>query len=62
MDQPVHIDLADGESGGEPPLRQQGTVFRDHIVAGEHHIGGGLSLSGIRVHITAHQPGGLACH
>ena len=62
VDQPVHVDLTDGETGGEPPLRQQGAVFRDQVVAGEHHVGGRLSLAGVGVHIAAHQPGGLARH
>ena len=53
--QPVHIDLADGEPRGKAPLRQQGTVLGDHVVAGEHQVGGGLSFPSIGVHISAHQ-------
>ena len=60
--QPVHIDLADGEAGGKPPLRQQGAVFGNQVVAAEHQVGGGLPLSRVGVHIAARQPGGLARH
>ena len=62
MDQPVHVDLTDGEARGKAPLRQQGPVFRDQVVAGEHHVGGGLPLTGVGIHIAAHEPGGLAGH
>ena len=58
----LHVDLADGQSGGEPALSQQGAVFRDHIVSREHQVGGGLPLAGVGVHIGAHEPGGLAAH
>ena len=58
----IHVDLADGEPGGKPPLGQQRTVFRDEVVAGEHQIRGGLALAGVGVHVAAHQPSGLARH
>ena len=58
----IHVDLADGEPGGKPPLRQQRAVFRNEVMAREHQIRGGLALAGIGVHVAAHQPGGLARH
>ena len=45
--QALYVNLADGESGGKAPLRQQGTVLGDHVVAGEHQVGGGLPLPGV---------------
>ena len=57
-----HINLTDGQARGEAPLRQQDAVFRDHVVAGKHQVRGGLALSGVGVHIAAHQPAGLAGH
>ena len=57
--QPLHIDLRDGEPGGEAALRQQRPVLRDEVVAHEHHVGGGLPLPGVGVDIAAHQPGRL---
>ena len=62
VDQPVHVDLADGEAGGKSPLGQNGTVFRHDVVAGKHQIGGGFALTGVGVHIAAHQPSALAGH
>ena len=60
--QALYVDLADGESGGKAPLRQQGAVLRDDVVAAEHQVGGGLPLPGVGVHIAAQQAARLPRH
>ena len=62
VDQTAHIDLADGQPRGKPPLRQQHPVFRNHVVAGKDQIGGGLPLPGVGVDVGAAQPPGLSHH
>ena len=41
--QPLHVEFRDGQPAGKAPLGQQGSVFRNEVVAGEHQIGGALS-------------------
>ena len=54
--QPVHVNLRNRQPGCKPFFRQHGAVFRNHVVAGEYQVSGGLPLPGVRVDITAHQP------
>src|SRR5699024_786752 len=62
IDQPLHVDLGDGQRRGEALLDQKGPVFRDHVVAGKDDVGGGLPLPGVGVDVAAAQPAGLAYH
>ena len=51
-----HIDLARGVAGTERGrFRKQGAVFGNHVVTGKDDVRRGLSPTGARVHVTAHE-------
>ena len=58
----LHIHLGHQQTTVEPPLRQHGAVFGDHLVSAENHIRGGLTLAGAGIDIAAQQLGALHGH
>ena len=51
----LHVDFREKQSVFKPLFPQQRSVFRNELVRAEHHVGGGLALSGAGIEIPAQQ-------
>ena len=58
----LHVDFGEKQSVFKALFSQQRSVFRDQLVGAEHHVGGGLALSGAGIEIAAQQLCRLRCH